>query len=275
MLASLTAGATILPAQAQETTAATSKTAVISSVAILQTAAQSVSVRVDGEGKLDARAARLQNPDRLVLDFSGARLGTQKTVVPDAAGPVRDVRLGQYRNDVVRVVIDLAGAARYSVSHDGRAVVVDFTEGGANTSSNASVPTAKKNHSDSARFALPGELTQPGVVLASYGGKSEAARPSASAGQAAQAAAQQANTAAGTLAGSTQVSPMAAPAGPRCGTSTMATARSSRNASAYTSRSQPVRPTMISTNPAAPTLTFTIWPMSRMRSQDVPASLIS
>ncbi|HEY8715745.1 MAG TPA: type IV pilus secretin PilQ [Candidatus Acidoferrum sp.] len=213
MLASLTAGATILPAQAQETTAATSKTAVISSVAILQTAAQSVSVRVDGEGKLDARAARLQNPDRLVLDFSGARLGTQKTVVPDAAGPVRDVRLGQYRNDVVRVVIDLAGAARYSVSHDGRAVVVDFTEGGANTSSNASVPTAKKNHSDSARFALPGELTQPGVVLASYGGKSEAARPSASAGQAAQAAAQQANTAAGTLAGSTQVSPMAAPAG--------------------------------------------------------------
>jgi type IV pilus secretin PilQ/predicted competence protein len=208
MLASLTAGATILPAQAQETTAATTKTAVISSVAILQTAAQSVSVRVDGEGKLDARAARLQNPDRLVLDFSGARLGTQRTVVPDAAGPVRDVRLGQYRNDVVRVVIDLAGASRYSVSHDGRALVVDFTEGGANSSSSASAAVAKKSHSDSARFALPGELTQPAVVLASYGGKSEAA-----AGQAAQAAAQQANTAAGTLAGSTQVSPMAAPVG--------------------------------------------------------------
>jgi type IV pilus assembly protein PilQ len=208
MLASLTAGATILPAQAQETTAATTKTAVISSVAILQTAAQSVSVRVDGEGKLDARAARLQNPDRLVLDFSGARLGTQKTVVPDAAGPVRDVRLGQYRNDVVRVVIDLAGASRYSVSHDGRALVVDFTQSGANSSSSASAAVAKKSHSDSARFALPGELTQPAVVLASYGGKSEAA-----ASQAAQAAAQQANTAAGTLAGSTQVSPMAAPAG--------------------------------------------------------------
>ena len=78
MLASLTAGATILPAQAQETTAATTKTAVISSVAILQTAAQSVSVRVDGEGKLDARAARLQNPDRLVLDFSGARRGRRR-----------------------------------------------------------------------------------------------------------------------------------------------------------------------------------------------------
>jgi type IV pilus secretin PilQ/predicted competence protein len=213
MLASLTAGATILPGQGQGTTAASSKTAVISSVAILQTAAQSVSVRVDGEGKLDARAARLQNPDRLVLDFSGARLGTQKTVVPDAAGPVRDVRLGQYRDNVVRVVIDLAGASRYSVSHDGGAVVVDFTEGGTNTSSNSGVSGTKKTHGDSARFALPGELTQPAVVLASYSGKSEAGQPSSSAGQAAQAAAQQANSAAGTLAGSTQVSPMAAPAG--------------------------------------------------------------
>ena len=60
--------------------------AVISSVAILQTAAQRASVRVEGEGKLEARAARLQNPDRLVLDFSGARLGAQKTEVPGVVG---------------------------------------------------------------------------------------------------------------------------------------------------------------------------------------------
>ena len=33
-----------------------------------------------------------------------------------------------------------------------------------------------------------------------------------------------------------------------------------------------VRPTMMSTNPAAPTLTFTICPISRMRSQSAPMS---
>ena len=48
------------------------------------------------------------------------------------------------------------------------------------------------------RFALPGELTQPSVVLASYGEKREPARPD---GTAAQQAAQQANTAASTVAG--------------------------------------------------------------------------
>src|SRR5262249_54949414 len=51
------------------------------------------------------------------------------------------------------------------------------------------------------RFALPGELTQPSVALASFGGKAEPARPDGSA--AAQQAAQQANSAANTMASST------------------------------------------------------------------------
>ncbi len=88
ILASLSVGATMLPAQTQELAGATTTPAVISSVAILQNAAQRASVRVEGEGKLEARAARLQNPDRLVLDFSGARLGAQKTVVPGVVAPV-------------------------------------------------------------------------------------------------------------------------------------------------------------------------------------------
>lgn len=217
-------------AQTQEPAVATSTSSVISSVAITQ-ASQSASVRVEGEGRLDARAARMQNPDRLVLDFSGARLSVSKTVIPGVSAPVRGVRLGQYRPDVARVVIDLTGATPYQISHDGTAFVISFTaqpvdapaneatitsEG--NTKSREFTYTAATPRAVSARqtkdskisapkFTLPRELTQPSVVLASFGGNNQPSRPEGTAQQAAQQATQQANTAAGTIAG--QVSPPA------------------------------------------------------------------
>src|SRR3984893_16108417 len=218
ILTSLAVGTTVMPAHAQEMAGVTTTPTVISSVAILQNASQRASVRVEGEGKLEARAARLQNPERLVLDFSGARLGSQKTVIAGATAPILGVRLGQFRDDVVRVVIDLTEASHFQLSHDGAAVVVLFNEQAStltDTSASNVAPrrtlsanSSKKSGINSPRFALPGELTQASVKLASFGGKSEGA-----ARQASQQAAQQANTAAGTMAQSTQVSPMAAPAG--------------------------------------------------------------
>src|SRR6202790_2943854 len=234
ILTSLAVGTTVMPARAQELAGVTTTPTVISSVAILQSASQRASVRVEGEGKLEARAARLQNPERLVLDFSGARLGSQKTVIAGAMAPLLGVRLGQFRDDVVRVVIDLTEASHFQLSHDGTAVVIVFNEpsgapGGTlasnsagNSASNPAVNSTKRSLSannskksgiNSPRFTLPGELTQPSVRLASFGGKSEASRPAANGGQASQQAAQQANTAAGTMAQSMQVSPMAAPVG--------------------------------------------------------------
>src|ERR1700730_168740 len=217
ILTSLAVGATVMPAHAQEMTGVTTTPTVISSVAILQNASQRASVRVEGEGKLEAHAARLQNPERLVLDFSGARLGSQKTVISGAAAPILGVRVGQFRDDVVRVVIDLTEASHFQLAHDGGAVVVVFgQQAGATTGTSASRATpmrtltansSKKSAISSPRFALPGELTQPSVRLASFGGNSEGAR------QAAQQATQQANSAAGTMAQSMQVSPVAAPAG--------------------------------------------------------------
>jgi type IV pilus assembly protein PilQ len=225
ILTSLAVGTTVMPARAQEAGVMTTPT-VISRVAILQSASQRASVRVEGEGKLEARAERLQNPERLVLDFNGARLGSQKTVIAGAMAPILGVRLGQFRDDVVRVVIDLTEASHFQLSHDGGAIVVLFNEtSGApditaanNSASNTAKRTLsansnKKSGINSPRFALPGELTQPSVRLASFGGKSEASRPTTTGAQAAQQAALQANTAAGTMAQSTQVSPMAAPAG--------------------------------------------------------------
>ena len=138
ILASLAVGTTVMPTYAQEIAGVTTTPTMISSVAILQNASQQASVRVEGEGKLEARAARLQNPERLVLDFSGARLGSQKTVIAGAMAPILGVRLGQFRDDVVRVVIDLTEASHFQLVHDGSAMVVVFNEpSGATSASNA------------------------------------------------------------------------------------------------------------------------------------------
>ena len=60
----------------------------------------------------------LAGPNRIVLDLPGATLGALGGRAYDgqARGPVQNIRMAQYRSDVVRVVIDVDGAARYSVS---------------------------------------------------------------------------------------------------------------------------------------------------------------
>src|SRR5260370_26507892 len=125
MLASLALAVSPALAQTQEPAGATATAAIISSVAITQAPRRSA-VRVEGEGRLDGHAARMQNPDRLVLDFAGARLAVQKTAIPGVSAPVRGVRLGQYRPDIARIVIDLTAAAPYQISHDGATVVIYF-----------------------------------------------------------------------------------------------------------------------------------------------------
>jgi type IV pilus assembly protein PilQ len=233
ILASLTLG-TSAPAQTLAPASAGKAAAVISSVAITQAPERSA-VRVEGEGKLDMREARMQHPDRLVLDFVGAKLAVHKTVIPGVSAPVLDVRMAQFQPDVARVVIDLTGATPYQVSRDGQAVVISFTtrtSAPRNISQNAtlttslngqtsrppsdsSAPAPRKAAEDSARatqipaprFALPGELTQPSVPLASFSEKNAPAQPEANPQQASQQAIQQANTAATTLATSAAQTP--------------------------------------------------------------------
>src|SRR5438445_10542251 len=105
-------------AQTQEPAGGRKSAAVISSVAITQSP-ERAAVRVEGEGRLDVRTARMHSPDRLVLDFAGARLAVDKTVIPGLAAPVRGVRLGQYRPDVARGVIDLTEGTSYQGSRGG------------------------------------------------------------------------------------------------------------------------------------------------------------
>ena len=237
ILASVALTASPLLAQTQAPAGATSTSAVISSVAITQAPERSA-VRVEGEGRLDVHAGRMQNPDRLVLDFAGARLAVQKTVIPGNSAPVRGVRIGQYRPDVARVVVDLTTATPYQVSRDGEAVVISFETPASTpmqpvssvttltsrqnersrpdfnyvaTSPRMVAARSSKNLKPSApRFALPSELTQPSVTLASFSDK-EPVRPDSSTQQAAaQQAVQQAGAAASTMA---QAPAAPAPAG--------------------------------------------------------------
>ena len=227
ILASMALATSPVLAQTQDPAGSSKSAAVISSVAITQ-APERAAVRVEGEGRLDARTSRMQNPDRLVLDFAGARMAVEKTVIPGISAPVRGVRVGQYRPDVARVVIDLTTPMPYRVFRDGEALVVSFdtptatpVKASARLTASASpveekirhdfqysAPVPRKMTAHSARnfeilaprFALPGELTQPSVALASLNGKNEPVRPDSNAQQAAQQAVQQANAAATTMA---------------------------------------------------------------------------
>src|SRR5215469_15436167 len=214
IVASIVLGGGPAVVRAQEPAGATSTAAVISSVAITQEP-QRAAIRVEGAGRLDVHAARMQNPERLVLDFSGARLDVQKTAIPGVAAPVRGVRMGQFRPDIARVVVDLTQETPYQIAHEGDSVVVYFqlqvtpeVSGAAPVNSAAIVPankaisydnnapkaihTAKASSVPAPRFALPNELTQPSTVLASLHETEQPTRPADT--QASQEAMQQAAT---------------------------------------------------------------------------------
>jgi len=217
-------GGNLVIARAQDTPRAATTPAVISSVAITQDP-QRAAVRVQGAGRLDVHAVRMQNPERLVLDFAGARLEVPKTSLPGVSSPVRGVRMAQYRHDIARVVIDLTNSAPYQVAHEGNAVVVYLQAAPAHAGTPATVTpaandsvrkitydtkaprvirsSAKSSSAVAPHFSLPNELTQPSSALARMEEKAEPARPE-SAQQAAQQAIQQANSAAATVSSQQQ-----------------------------------------------------------------------
>ena len=94
ILASMALASSPALAQSQAPAGATATAAVISSVAITQAPERSA-VRVEGEGRLDVHAGRMQNPDRLVLDFAGSHLKTANKQIASNLDPIREVRLAQ------------------------------------------------------------------------------------------------------------------------------------------------------------------------------------
>ncbi len=165
---------------------------------------QHTAVRIDGNGRLKYHASRIQSPERLVLDFTAARLAVKRSAIASGIAPVHGIRMAQYTPEIARVVIDLGVAAPYSIQNEDKAVVVVFDASPATpvtgTSKGASEGGEAKPELRPVKFVveqsrpmetrmrrtanvptpkiqLPGELTQPSIQLASFGGNQQPLAP--------------------------------------------------------------------------------------------------
>jgi type IV pilus assembly protein PilQ len=139
-------------------------------------------VNVVGNNKLTYHVLRLHNPDRIVLDFSGAHLKTSEKNIASNLDPVKEIRLAQFTPEVSRVVIDLRQPAHFDINSTGNAVTVAFSaEAPAGavkstpaavpqpadvTTTKADVPAAAPNNVPAPVAALPSALTQTSAALA-------------------------------------------------------------------------------------------------------------
>lgn len=81
-------------------------------------------VIVGADAALSLAHFTLDGPSRIVVDLGGASLAVKSGYDGKARGPVRNVRLSQYRADTVRIVIDLDASHGYSIERDGNLVRV-------------------------------------------------------------------------------------------------------------------------------------------------------
>lgn len=84
-------------------------------------------VRIGADSGLTFAHFALDNPSRIVVDLGGANLAVRSSYDGKARGPIRNVRLSQYRADTVRLVIDLDGPHQYTVDRDGGSVRIALT----------------------------------------------------------------------------------------------------------------------------------------------------
>jgi type IV pilus assembly protein PilQ len=171
----------IAPVTAKSTdmTPSTQGAAAIRQIHLTQDAGKT-EVNISGSGALTYHAMRLHNPDRLVLDFAGARLRTAESHLASNLDPVREIRLAQFTPEVSRIVIDLRQPAAYNIAQDGDTVSVSFspktvssgTTPSDSTDQPADVVTTKatvRNNPAPQQSAVsmtkPGEVPTPATVL--------------------------------------------------------------------------------------------------------------
>jgi type IV pilus secretin PilQ/predicted competence protein len=181
LVAAPVASAAIVPAEAKpvDMKPASATSPSIRQVHLTQNGDQT-EVNISGSGPLAYHAIQMHNPDRLVLDFAGARLRTSENHLASNLDPVREIRLAQFTPEVSRIVIDLRKPAAYNIAQDGDTVRVSFSakessSGTAQPESSeqptdvvtikAPVPSspAPVRHETSA--TKPGEVPAPATVL--------------------------------------------------------------------------------------------------------------
>jgi type IV pilus secretin PilQ/predicted competence protein len=134
-------------------------------------------VRISGSGTLAYHATKLEGPDRLVLDFQGARLSTSEKHIASNLDPVEDIRLAQFTPEVSRVVIDLREPALYKINKEGNTVTVAFAPsqsgpapaaapGAADTTTMTTKASARERSKPSEQAATTtGVIPAPAAVL--------------------------------------------------------------------------------------------------------------
>ncbi len=93
----------------------------------IQRGADDIRVVISGDGKLAHEVTRLDER-RLMIDIPGVASAIHKPVISVNHHMLKQVRLG-YHADRVRVVLDLAGSAAYSVEPEGANLIVMIREG--------------------------------------------------------------------------------------------------------------------------------------------------
>jgi len=160
--ASAKAAPAIVPASARLSEAKTPGTTfeTIQQVRLAQNGDQT-EVNVIGSGKLNYHATRLQNPDRLVLDFAGSHMKISEKQIASNLEPVREVRLAQFTPEIARVVIDLRQPAQYNINASGNSVTVAFapaaSAAGASNGTHKSKPSAEPSDLSTAKSVAKSE----------------------------------------------------------------------------------------------------------------------
>jgi type IV pilus assembly protein PilQ len=85
-----------------------------------------VEVRISGDGELQYKAFRLDNPARLVIDLDGVKNAVTKNNVPVDDDVVERVRVAQFQPTVARVVVDLAQQSAWEIHPAGDELRVTF-----------------------------------------------------------------------------------------------------------------------------------------------------
>jgi type IV pilus assembly protein PilQ len=145
-----------------------SGTARISHVDLAQQNGQPV-LKISAVGELHYHATRLENPDRVILDFADATMAATSSAIPANSEVVRSVRVGQFQPDVARVVVKLDRWREFNVLESKEGLTVTFgapstlgTEETADAKAGTSQPAAQTS-----MVSLPAWLTQPSEGLAS------------------------------------------------------------------------------------------------------------
>lgn len=85
-----------------------------------------VEVRISGDGELQYKAFRLDNPARLVIDLDGVKNAVTKSTVPVDDDVVKRVRVAQFQPTVARVVVDLTRKTEWEIHPAGDEIRVTF-----------------------------------------------------------------------------------------------------------------------------------------------------